>query len=90
MSTQTSRIDPKLWEYDSPQNHKKAKQRPELSAVRKAARLEATRKHRWENEEALREKARAIKDSGCVSEEQAEHIKKAHEAYRAKYELRLY
>ncbi|KAJ7781682.1 hypothetical protein B0H14DRAFT_2631029 [Mycena olivaceomarginata] len=76
---------------------KKAKQRPELSAVRKAARLEATRKHRWENEEALREKARvrmaahrqAIKDSGCVSEEQAERIKKAHAAYRAKHQPHL-
>ncbi|KAJ7841071.1 hypothetical protein B0H14DRAFT_3457689 [Mycena olivaceomarginata] len=71
--------------YDKPKKRKKAPNQPELAAVRKAARLEATRKHRWENEEPLREKARAIKASGCVSEEQAERTKKAHATYRVKH-----
>jgi hypothetical protein len=31
-----------------PKKRKKAPNQPELAAVRKAARLEATRKHRWE------------------------------------------
>ncbi|KAJ7801213.1 hypothetical protein B0H14DRAFT_3489903 [Mycena olivaceomarginata] len=75
--------------YDKPKKRKKAPNQPELAAVRKAARLEATRKHRWENEEPLREKARAIKASGCVSEEQAERTKKAHATYRAKHQAHL-
>ncbi|KAJ7721410.1 hypothetical protein B0H14DRAFT_3520645 [Mycena olivaceomarginata] len=91
--TEDAELFQRSQDYDKPKKRKKAPNQPELAAVRKAARLEATRKHRWENEEPLREKARvrmaarrqAIKASGCVSEEQAERTKKAHATYRAKY-----
>ncbi|KAK7050120.1 hypothetical protein R3P38DRAFT_2763170 [Favolaschia claudopus] len=64
----------------------------QLTPAAKAARLDASRKYRWKNEEILREKARtrmaarrqAMKDSTGVSEAYAEGVKKAHETYRNK------
>ncbi|KAK7053875.1 hypothetical protein R3P38DRAFT_2761588 [Favolaschia claudopus] len=70
----------------------KGQARRTLSPAAKAAQLEASRKYRWKNEDALREKARirmaarrqAIKDAGEKSDAYAEGVKTAHQKYRAK------
>ncbi|KAJ7895602.1 hypothetical protein B0H14DRAFT_2558662 [Mycena olivaceomarginata] len=80
-----------------PKNAIKGGHRPKLSPAKAAAQLEADRKYRWNsfvprNEDVLREKAKvrmakrrqAIKDSGKVTQEQADRTKKAHATYRVK------
>ncbi|KAJ7851557.1 hypothetical protein B0H13DRAFT_1905090 [Mycena leptocephala] len=102
MPTQTSSNDPKLTQTDSPSEMKfsgflvstpqakKSRGGQRHPALARAARVEASRKYRWKNEEELREKAqirmaaKAIKERGSVSQKEADSIKNAHTTYRSK------
>ncbi|KAK7015058.1 hypothetical protein R3P38DRAFT_3205089 [Favolaschia claudopus] len=89
MKCQTLGTDSKHLHLDSAA--KQAKKPPikrQLTPATKAARLEASRKYRWNNEDVLREKARmrmaALKESEGTSHASAESVKKAHKNYREK------